>query len=115
MEMLKNISGDLKSIHSRMNQFESSVNTHQKALGDRIDQLETRLEKKLSDRVAQLIDRRLTTELNRLRKDVDDRVGDFRTEVTKDLEDMSKTFETLQESMVSKERSGTSGNSCNLV
>ncbi|KAH3701002.1 hypothetical protein DPMN_075985 [Dreissena polymorpha] len=28
---------------------------------------------------------------------------------------MRKTFETLQESMVSKERSGTSGNSCNLV
>ncbi|KAH3882889.1 hypothetical protein DPMN_006835 [Dreissena polymorpha] len=44
MEMLKNISGDLKSIHSRMNQFESSVNTQQKVLGDRIDQLETRLE-----------------------------------------------------------------------
>lgn len=109
-EMLKCISTDIKGIHGRIKGLEHTLDSKHKALSERIDTLESRLEKRLSDKMAQIIDKRLTSEVNRMRKDVDGRLGDIRAEITSDLEEINKNIGALQETATTKDRSDVSLN-----
>ena len=51
MDMLRNISGDIKGVYSRIEQLENSVDTKQKA----INQLETRLERNYRKKLHKLL------------------------------------------------------------
>lgn len=86
------------SVHAVLKKMSADMAMMFQSLTERMDALETNLERRLTSKIANIIDKRVNVEMKQVKKHVDERLDTIRADITTDIETLTTRLDTMQQS-----------------